>query len=378
MKRIAILVETSLSSGREILAGISRYLDERPDWSIFLHVGPLGAMAPNSIRDWEGDGIIARVANEEILQLIQSKDLPTVDILGNIQPLPFPLFKSDDRSVGKNIALHFLESGHKSFAFLGLKNEKWSTEREDAYRDEVAAHNHEVQSLHIEQRPSDHLVDKNEFESIKKWLKSLANPVAIMVASDQFAPILFEACHQLGLAIPENVSIIGVDNDPPFCNLCRPRLSSLQPDHEKVGYLAAQALSKLMAGETLEKNVVEVDSNIFHRRASSGLIAIEDPSMLTALKYIRENAQDSPSLDTIAQIAGISRSVLQRRFRKQFDRTVGDAILKEKLRIAGEMLRNTKLPLAQVAELSGFNCQEYMNHIFKLHLKTTPKKYRLK
>jgi len=378
MKRIAILVETSLSSGREILSGISRYLNERPDWSIYLYVGPLDAMEPNSIRNWQGDGIIARIADEKLLETIQAKNLPTVDVLGNIRRSSFPLFKSADLSIGKRIALHFLESGHRNFAFLGLNNERWSVEREEGYKSQIVAKKQTVRSFYIKQRPSDQAVSSDEIESVKTWLNTLPSPVAIMVASDQFAPVLFEACHQLGLAIPENVSIIGVDNDSPYCNLCRPRLSSLQPDHEKVGYLAAKGLATLIDGDETQENLVEVDSAIMNRRASSGLIAIEDPSMLTSLKYIRENAQNSPSLDTIAEAAGISRSVLQRRFRKQFDRTVGDAILHEKLLIAGEMLSNTKLPISEVAVLSGFNCQEYMNHIFKTHLKTTPKRYRLK
>ena len=376
MKRIAILVETSLASGREILAGISRYLDERPDWSIFQHVGPLGAMAPEAIKDWQGDGIIARVANEELHAIIQAKGLPTVDVLGNISPLPYPLFKIDDRSVGANVARHFIDSGHRNFAFIGLATERWSIEREQSFGAELATEGFTPEIFHIEQRPTDHVVSGQTFEALKQWLGKLKTPTSLMIASDQFGPIVFEACHQLGLVIPENVSVIGVDNDTPFCNMCRPRLSSIMPDHKRVGYMAAKALNKLIDGEKLEQEVFEFSSNTLHRRLSSDFIAIKDPAVVLAVKYIREHASNSPNLDVVAHAAGLSRTVLQRRFREHMDSTVGDVILREKLRLAREMLSGTDMAIPAIAKRSGFTSQEYMNHVFKSHLKTTPKKYR--
>ncbi|WP_411825783.1 XylR family transcriptional regulator [Luteolibacter sp. AS25] len=377
MKRIAILVETSLASGRGILDGISRYVDERPDWSVFQHVGPLGAMSSEALRDWQGDGIIARIANPESLAIIQEKNLPTVDVLGNISPLPYPLFKCNDSAIGKSVAEHFLESAHKNFAFIGLGNERWSIEREEAFTKEIEVNQYKVASFHMEKRLTDHMLSGDSFEAIKSWLRTLPLPTGIMVASDQFGPILFEACHQLKLSIPDRVSVVGVDNDGPFSNLCRPRLSSIMPDHEQVGYLAAKGLSDLIEGRELPKKVVEVDKHTLHRRISSEFVAIEDPSTLTAIKYIREQASNSPSLDEVAKVSGLSRSVLQRRFRHHLNRTVGDLILSEKLRLAREMLSSTDLPIAVIAERTGLNSQEYMNRIFKQHLQTTPRKYRL-
>lgn len=377
MKRIAILVETSLASGRQILTGIARFLHERQDWSIYQYLGPMGTLEPEALRNWEGDGIIARITNREVLDIIIDKNIPTVDVLGNVSPQVFPLVKCNDTSVGKIIANHFLENRHHNFAFIGLTNERWSIERELAFKKAVHSENKEVQTFHIEQRPVEQAVTGNELESIKTWLSSLKTPIAIMVASDQFAPILFEACQQLDLTIPEHVSVVGVDNDKPFCDLCRPRLSSLQPDHEQIGYLAAKALSQQMDGAQPLERLIEVSSHKLFERQSSDLIAIKDIAIIRAMKFIRANATDSPNLDEIAQASGTSRSVLQRRFRQHLKRTIGDVVLNEKLRIACEMLSDTDLPIVQISERSGFNSQEYMNHIFKTHLQTTPRKYRL-
>ena len=378
MKRIAILAETSLASGRQIVTGISRFLDERNDWSVFQHSGPLGAMDPAAISQWQGDGIIARIANPELLALIQAKGLPTVDVLGNVRPQPFPLVKCNDRAIGASVAKHFVENAHTQFAFIGLGDERWSLEREAGFKEELKDFEPAVHTFHIQQhREQGHPV-RDSFDSVKAWLLERSTPIGLMVASDQLAPIIFEACHQLGLAIPEHVSVVGVDNDRPFCNLCRPRLSSVEPNHELVGYRAAQTLERLINGETLDQQVIEVNLHTLYQRLSSELIAIDDPALLKALNTIREHACAGVSLDAIAKVAGLSRSVLQRRFRQKLNRTVGEVILNEKLRSAREMLTNTEIPISLVAERSGFNCQEYMNHIFKKHLHTTPRKYRLR
>ena len=378
MKRIAILAETSLASGRQIVTGISRFLDERSDWSVFQHSGPLGAMDPAAISQWQGDGIIARIANPELLALIQAKGLPTVDVLGNVRPQPFPLVKCNDHAIGASVAKHFVENAHTQFAFFGLGDERWSLEREAGCKEELTDFEPAVHTFHIQQhREQGHPV-RDSFDSVKAWLLERSTPIGLMVASDQLAPIIFEACHQLGLAIPEHVSVVGVDNDRPFCNLCRPRLSSVEPNHELVGYRAAQTLERLINGETLDQQVIEVNLHTLYQRLSSELIAIDDPALLKALNTIREHACAGVSLDAIAKVAGLSRSVLQRRFRQKLNRTVGEVILNEKLRSAREMLTNTEIPISLVAERSGFNCQEYMNHIFKKHLHTTPRKYRLR
>lgn len=378
MKRIAILAETSLASGRQIVTGISRFLDERTDWSVFQHSGPLGAMDPSAIAQWQGDGIIARIANPELLALIEAKGLPTVDVLGNVRPRRFPLVKCNDRAIGASVATHFIQNVRTHFAFIGLGDERWSLEREEGFAAALQEYEGSVHIYHVSQQRGTEYPVTDNLELVKAWLAELRLPVGLMVASDQLAPIVFEACHQLGLAIPEHVSVVGVDNDRPFCNLCRPRLSSVEPNHELVGYRAAQTLERLMHGEVLDQPVVEIDRHTLYPRLSSELIAIDDAALLKALNYIRAHACAGTSVDAIAQACGLSRSVLQRRFRAKLKRTVGEVILNEKLRSAREMLSETELPLALVAERSGFNCQEYMNHIFKKHLETTPRKYRLR
>jgi LacI family transcriptional regulator len=376
MKRIALIVETSLASGRHIVAGVSRFLDEQNDWTVFQPSGPLGTMDLNALAQWNGDGIIARIANPQLLQLIADKNVPTVDVLGNMTPHKYPLVKCDDVGIGQTVAQHFLRNGHRHFGFIGLIDERWSIEREQGFGDAVREHGH-LHRFHVDQQTQSP-AQKDYLKPIKAWLGALPSPLAVMVASDQLAPLLFEAAHQLRRSIPESVSVVGVDNDAPFCQLCRPRLSSVEPNHEQVGYKAAKILQQLISKGSLKESLTEIRDPSLHIRLSSELVAIEDSALLKAIDHIRKHASTGTNTDEVARAAGLSRSVLQRRIRRQINQSVGELILSEKLRTAREMLSHTKLPLNLVAERSGFNCQEYMNQVFKKHLETTPRRYRVK
>ena len=147
-----------------------------------------------------------------------------------------------------------------------------------------------------------------------EWLAEQPTPLALMIASDQLGPVVIKACQQVGRLVPEEVSLVGVDNDLPFCDLCRPRLSSVEPDHARAGYEAAQLLDRLLAGEPPADRPVETPPLTLHIRPSSDATALDEPSLVRALKHIREHACQGLSVDEVAQAAGLSRSVLQRRF----------------------------------------------------------------
>ena len=376
MKRVAILVETALASGRSILEGISQYVHERDDWSVFHPTGYLGSTDPDGLEQWEGDGVIARISGSRVLESLRLKNVPVVDVLGNVPACPYPIVKSDDKAIGRMAAEHFIEAGHHHFAILGLEDERWSVEREEAFLKTVRTRARSTASFHLnaDEKRGGHWNDN--VRNTADWLEGLPKPLALMVASDQFGPMTMKACQRLGLLVPEEVSVVGVDNDQPFCDLCRPRLSSIEPDHVKVGYEAARLLDRLISGNPVPERQIETAPLTLQRRPSSDSTAVADPALVRALQFIRENACLGVSVDAVAREAGLSRSVLQRRFQASLGRTVGDSLLAVKLRRARDMLTFTDLPLVEVAERSGFNYQEYLTYIFKRHLETTPARYR--
>jgi len=376
MKRIAVLVETSLASGRQILSGIARYLQHSQGISIFHLSGQLGEMNPAAIVDWKGDGIIARVLSPAIADLLEATGLPTVDVLGNVDGRSFPLVKCNNGAIGSMVANSFIESGFRHFGVIGLSGTSWSIDREAAFQKEAARRDGSQHSLHLKATDSELVHITDTMHALRKWLPSLPKPIGLFVTSDQFAPLLFEVAHELKMRIPEDISVIGVDNDAPYCELCQPALSSVAPNHEEVGYTAAQLLDRIIMGQKLDLSLHEIDPLMIYLRRSSSALAVDDPQLASALRHIRTRACENPSIDEVARVCGLSRSVLQRRFRAQLNRSVGETILNEKLSRAKQLLYTSRLSVDQIAEQSGFNCQEYMSHIFRKHLKQSPSRFR--
>lgn len=378
-KRIAILVETSLNSGRQIVRGISRFARERNDWSIFFHTGQLGAMASSSLENWEGDGIIARIASEQTLEDVKKAGVPVIDVLGNIPDSDFPVVKNDESAISALVGNHFRNRGYRHMAFFGLADEHWSISR----RRELATYCETNLGTTLDKLEFRH-GDRNSknwssyIARIQYWLESLPKPVGIMVASDQFGPDILAACHASNLSVPDQISLVGVDNDLPFCEICQPQLSSVEPNHELVGYEAARILDLALETEAPIEPSLDLAPRILHVRQSSDATAIEDPALAKALLFIRANACEPISVDEIAKAAGVSRSVLQRRFRNSLNQTVLESILNVRLNRAKEMLSTTTLALPDVADRCGFRHQEYLGHVFKKRIGITPGHYRSK
>ncbi|MDQ8179328.1 XylR family transcriptional regulator [Pelagicoccus sp. SDUM812005] len=377
-KNIAILVETSLNSGRQIVRGISRFARERNDWSLHYHTGPLGAMAPGSLENWQGDGIIARIANPDLHETVKACQVPVVDVLGNVPGTRYPVVKCDEAAISALVGNHFKERGFRNIAFFGLSDELWSLAR----RQELAAFcrdslGTELSVLEVAHQERASKVWANYIDRIQSWIAALPKPVGVMIASDQFGPDVLAACQASGLSVPDQVSLVGVDNDLPFCEICQPQLSSVEPNHELIGYEAARVLDCILERNPEIRQSTEVSPRILHVRPSSDATALEDPALVKALRFIRANACDPISVDDIARASGVSRSVLQRRFRSSLKQTVLESILTVRVNRAKEMLATTSLPLPDLAERCGFRHQEYLGFVFKKRIGCTPGQYRI-
>jgi LacI family transcriptional regulator len=186
-----------------------------------------------------------------------------------------------------------------------------------------------------------------------------------------------EACRRAGISVPDEIAVIGVDNDEPLCEVCDPALSSIQANHTSVGYQAAGLLADLMQGSPAPKKAVLVEPQQPVARLSTDVLAIDDPFVTAALRLIRDEAHTgSLRVDAVARRIGLSRSVLERRFRALLKRSVHHEILAAKIKRAGELLIKTDLTLAAVAERAGFKHQEYMGAVFRSRLGKTPAQIR--
>ena len=197
-----------------------------------------------------------------------------------------------------------------------------------------------------------------------------------MICWDTIGPPVTQACREAGVAVPEEVAIVGVDNDETLCSICDPPLTSVCPNHEEVGYQGAALLDRMMAGEPAPKQQMLLQPRMIVVRQSTDVSAIEDPAISQALRMIREHACNGLQVREVAEHVPISRSVLQRRFQAVVGRSVHDEIVRVQLRKAEELLRETDLSIGSVAEKAGFNHQEYMGAVFKSRTGMTPREYR--
>jgi LacI family transcriptional regulator len=373
---VALLIETSLASGREILSGIARYVREHGPWLLFHEARSLEEELPRWIKDWKGQGIIARIQTPAMAAALRETRLPVVDVIGVVEEARFPVVHVDDEAIGAMGAEHLLRRGFKHFAFLGIQGEAWSAGREAAFQRSLEA---EGYSAEVRTAPR-HLVDDISWEvhqrNLAAWISERPKPLGIMVCSDQRGGQVLEACSRAEVRVPDEVAVIGVDNDQALCAVCNPPLSSVWPNHALVGYEAAGLLKRLMGREKIPPKRSLVPPRGIVTRLSTDTLAVEDPLVRSMLRVIRERACTGIRIDDIAAVVSASRSVMQRRFRAALGRGINEELMSQRINAAKVLLLETELSLVEIAERCGFRHQEYMGAVFKTHLKQTPAQFR--
>ncbi len=370
---VALLVETSLASGRDILRGITRYVREHDPWSLYIEPRGLETDLPGWLEHWKGDGIIARVQSPAMAARIRATGIPAVDVLGEVPGTGMPLVHVDDPRIAALATQHLRDRGFRSLAFVGMEGRTWSDARREAFCTLARSQRPEPRVFEF---PAQRLAWEDLEDRLAGWITALPKPVGVMLASDQLGPAFLEACRRAGVVAPGEVAVIGVDDDAPLCEVCDPPLSSVQAGHERVGYAAAELLGAWMNGRPPRGRPRWIEPEGVTTRLSTEVLAIADHQVAQALRLIREHATVGIDVDTIARQVGLSRSVLQRRFRQHLDHTVHDEILAARTRRACQLLAETDLPIAEIALRCGFNHQEYLGHVLRARLQTTPLRYR--
>ena len=371
-RQIALLVETSLGSGREILRGIAQFARDYANWEIFHAARGLEDSVPDWLKAWDGDGVIARIQNEGMLHSLKKLETPIVDVLG-VPVHDFPLVQVDDVEISKQVARHFFERDFVHFGFYGIKGENWSQRRQDALRQAIGSAG---SFAHIHSLRGESEGDSNHNFELQQWLVALPKPVAIMVCSDQRGLALLEACRAVGLTVPEQVSVVGVDNDLAFCEVATPNLSSVRGGHMRVGFEAAKLLNHLIDGQSPPDTPVLVAPNEIVVRESSDSRSISDPAVRDAVRFIRERLSEAITNEDIAKAVGISKTRVQVRFRAALGMSIREFVAERRLLRAEKLIVATDLTFADIAERCGFRHHEYLGYVLKKRRGITPRQLR--
>ena len=376
---VALIVETSVVYGRQILQGIARYMRAHDPWSVFLDERELGAPPPNWLLHWKGDGVICRSTTPALAAQLRAQSFPIVDLNDRFGAIGLPRISSDMVAIGRMAALHLLERGFENLAFCGFRDEAWSQQRLQGV--EAALHARGKLCSVYESAWEDLRRQswEQERDRIGLWLRDLPRPLGIVACNDARGHHVLEACRVLEIAVPESVAVVGVDNAQTFCDICTPPLSSVMPDAQRIGYQAASLLDQLMAGNAATASVdLQLPPLRVIARQSSDALAVEDEATALALHFIRDHACNGISIDDVLAYTPLSRSSLERNFRRYIGRSPQSEIREVRLKRVKQLLIETEHSLARIAELSGFKHPEYMMAQFKRVTGQTPSQWRQK
>ncbi len=375
--QVALLIETSRAYGRGLLNGINGYLRAHVPWSIHVQTDDLGAPPPPWLRNWKGDGILARIDDRRMAETIRQTGLPAVDLRYSVRNFGFPHVGLDNRAVVGLAFQHLANCGFRQFGFYGLPPGKncWMDLRRDLFREVVLESG---SACHIFDWPGRPLSAswEDEQEQIAAWVRQLPKPIGVMACNDERGLLLLEACRSINVVVPEEVAVIGVDNDEIICNLSSPSLSSVDVNTYEVGYASAELLERMMAGEPAPEQPVLFAPCSVVTRESTDVLAIEDRELADAIRKIRKHACDGLRLKDFVRMTSLSRRMLERRVRGVLGRSPKEEITRIQLEVAKNLLVNTNLPVVAVAEKCGFGQPKYFSQVFHAKVGIAPMLYR--
>lgn len=362
LKRVILLLESSRSFGRELLYGIARYSRLHSPWSFYREPIGLKTSVPR-LTNWNANGIIMRnsLITKELLEL----ELPTILVLHDTErPKYLPAVLTDAETIAKLAAEHLLNRGLKHFAFCGFKNLFWSNERENRFQIYIEEAGYKT---YVYQPPLKHKFKSWYYEQsfMKDWLKKLPKPIGIMACNDDRGQHILEVCKSLGIKVPEDVALIGVDNDQLVCELGDPPLTSVALNTEAAGYAAAELLDRLMKGEKMKGQEIIVSATHVVKRQSTDLLAIEDKNVANAIQFIRQNAKNKIRVDDVVAQTCLGRRSLESGFRKIIHRSVQEEIRRVRVELISQMLIETNMPVSEITSLFNFTDFEHISRYFK-------------
>jgi LacI family transcriptional regulator len=372
-RQVALLIETSNAYARGLLQGVVHYIREHRPWSFHLMEQGRGDDPPPWLAGWKGDGIIARIETPRIARAVVKTGLPAVDLSAARLVPALPWVETNDEEIARLAAEHLIERGFKRFAFCGDARFNWSQWREGHFAARLKVAGHACAVFRPKVAAGDVAAAARE---LARWLKELPKPVGILACYDIRGQQVLDACRGAGLAVPDEVAVIGVDNDALLCELASPPLSSVIPNAHRAGYEAAALLDELMAGKRVPATAHLIAPLGIAERQSTEVLAVDDRDVARAVQFIREHACEGINVSDVLRAVPLSRRVLEQRFQRLLGCTPREEILHVRLARVKQLLGETDLPLYRVAERTGFEHVEYLSVVFKRETGRTPRAWR--
>lgn len=384
MKRIGLLIERHWHYGRRLCEGIAAYSREYgdlalefPDWTKLGNV--------KALRQY--DGFIARIWSPEMASQLKAANRPVIDVYSGKTTEDFVLVDQNARLISQLAVRHFIEHHFTQFAFCGYAFQRYSTLRRESFVHALELNHFRCSVFEDESFSADKfgqkIIGKGDYDAgirskrLERWLKRLKKPVAIFCAHDLVALELVRACQKLGINVPHEVAVLGVDNDPLLCDFTNPTISSIDPNPFEIGYQAAHALVRWIDDPKHKPKDIKPAPAGLVERMSTQVFPFPEPWMTDALVYIRRNVARNINASEVISFLQLSHTTVEKAFRARLGVTVRQEIAKVRIDEAKRLLEKTTLPLAEVCSLSGFSSKAYFTAAFNEATGTTPLEWRI-
>ena len=364
------------------MQGIVRYSRLYGPWSFYMepefYMEPTGTVKEvplSNLKALGADGIIMRDTRN--LEEILTVGLPTIIATATKGKIPgLPCILTDDEAIGKMAAEHLLNRGFRQFAYCGFGNmPPWCQRRRDSFSKRVSEAGCKAYIYKPPKSPDEYSWEKEQ-DYIGQWLKKLPKPVGLMACNDDRGRHITEACKIMGLNVPEEIAIIGVDNDELVCEMSNPPLSSIALNVQKGGYESAELLDKMMSDNSITDKEIVIQPTHIVTRQSSDVLAIEDQEVAGTVRFIRENSKKAIQVDDVVSVTALSRRGLEQRFRKVLGHSIHDEIKRCRIEQIAQMLVQTNLTISEIGVSLGYVGIEKISRYFRREKGMSPLAYR--
>jgi len=382
LPRVLLLLETGNEYGRGLARGVARYSHLHGPWSFFRSPPFYRTQSARSQKlhlplrsKFDADGILAHVNDLVHAEEILGSGIPAI-VTYVFEPIPGLInIKSDSWAVGRSGAEHLLERRFMHFAYCGYDDTAWSRHRAESFSIRLAEAGFSPYLYH-QPRCARKRVWENEQIMMAKWILSLPKPVAIMACNDARAQEVSEVCKTSGFSVPEQVAILGVDNDAMICDLSDPPLSSIPLNTERAGFEAAECLERLMRGASPDIECIRVHPEPVVVRQSTDITAISDEVVAISLRYIRLHVDEIQSCEDVARTVNLSLRQLQKRFRKAIGVEINKEIRRIRMQKVARLLIDTTMPISKITNQVGYESPKSIAVFFRSMMGVGLSEYR--
>lgn len=358
------------------MRGVIDYNRTHERWSLVVPEQERGARPPSWLARWKGDGLIARIETDEIAKAVRRTNRPVVDVSAARHLPDIPWVETDDGAIVDMAIEHLTERGFRHLAYCGDAGFRWSVLREGQFVERVKAFGIECHVHASISRSDPNYSWTREQRRLAKWLQRLPRPIGIVACYDIKAQQMLDVARDLNIAVPEEVAMIGVDNDELLCDVADPPLSSVICNTRRTGYEAAALLDRMMSGEDVGAESILLKPLGIQARQSTDVLAIDDADVAAALRFIREHADNGIQVSDVLKVVPLSRRVLEKRFVRFLGRTPHEEITRLRIDRVKQLLTETDLSLSEIAKRAGYRHDEYLSVAFKKVVGIQPSQFR--